>query len=99
MRTMISHSVSRRRFFRSLLLVSTFVLSSTVLLALGFTVGATDPSVEPPSPAPSPPEAPPPDTRAPEPLQFPALERSKHLSALGVDQWHKHAQSGKGIKI
>jgi subtilisin family serine protease len=27
------------------------------------------------------------------------LERSKHLAALGVDQWYTHGQSGKGMKI
>src|SRR6266851_3320255 len=98
MYTMNSHSLSRRRFFRSLFLVYSLVLSSTVLLALNFAAGAADPTVEPPSPAASS-ECATPDNGVPEPLQIPARERSKHLTALGVDQWHKHAQSGKGIKI
>jgi hypothetical protein len=98
MHTVDSHSVSRPRGLPLIRLVFSVVLSAPVLSALNFAGGAAAPSVEARPTALSS-ECATPDNGVPEPLAFPALERSKRLSALGVDQWHKHAQAGKGIKI
>jgi subtilisin family serine protease len=98
MHTMGSHSVSRNRFLRPLFLAFSLGLACAALSALNFAADAAAPQVKTRSTAPSS-ECATPDNGVPEPLAFPALERSKRLAALGVDQWHNHAQSGKGIKF
>jgi subtilisin family serine protease len=80
------------------LLIYSFLLAAGLGQAWCVAAGAADPSAAALATAPSS-ECATPENSVSEAFPFPSWERCKRLAALGVGEWRKHGQSGKGIKI